>query len=126
MSRQVGESTFYVPPPKPPRSNSLNSIGTVSTDAVPGLGSDNFATVNPNRLRRSNSSSCLTPQLAPAAPPKVPGSPSIDSGMGSAPSTPERQGPSVKELLEQFDPLYKPNSLKSNVSVKGHTELNRE
>ncbi len=111
-SRQVGESTFYVAPPKPPRSNSLNSIGTVSTDAVPGLGSDNFATVNPNRLRRSNSSSSLTPQLTPAALPKVPGSPSIDSGMGSGSSTPKKLSLSSDDLG-----LEKPRTYKSEVHI---------
>lgn len=179
--------TLPVASPKPPRSNSMS---TESTATVSDSDSQNFATV-----RRSNSSSSLTPKLTPAAPPKVPGSASLtnlngqssfsedvfsdltvkqnldslsnsvsslasndshhgttselsgnddstvfkssslsdhngsDSGFNSpdssAPSTPERQGPSVKELLEQFDPLYKPNSLKSDVSVKGHTELNR-
>nr|WP_275021325.1 hypothetical protein [Wolbachia endosymbiont of Drosophila tsacasi] len=78
LSRQVGESTFYVAPPKPPRSNSPNSIGTVSTDAVSSSGSQEFATV-----RRSSSSSSLTPKLTPFASPKVPRSPSTDSGMGS-------------------------------------------
>ncbi|WP_338406293.1 actin-bundling T4SS effector WalE1 family protein [Wolbachia endosymbiont (group A) of Longitarsus flavicornis] len=68
-SRRVGESTFYVAPPKPP-----HSIGTESTDVVPGLGSDNFATVNPSLLRRSNSSSRLSdgsPQLTPVASPEL-------------------------------------------------------
>ncbi len=115
LSRQVGESTFYVAPPKPPKSNSLNSIGTVSTDAVPGLGSDNFATVNPSRLRRSNSSSSLSdgsPQLTPVASPELPrsasltnlsGQNSFDSAIGSfGSSTPKRQ-----PVIERFKASWK-------------------
>uniref|UniRef100_UPI003517F803 actin-bundling T4SS effector WalE1 family protein n=1 Tax=Wolbachia endosymbiont of Oedothorax gibbosus TaxID=931100 RepID=UPI003517F803 len=70
---------------------SLNPIGTESTATVSDSDSQNFATV-----RRSNSSSSLTPKLTPVAPPKVPESPSIDSGMGSGSSTP--RSPSVEDL----------------------------
>lgn len=84
-SRQVGESTFYVAPPKPLRSNSLNSIGTESTATVSSSGSKDFATV-----RRSNSSNILnaSPKLTPVAPPKVSGSPSTDSGFNSPSGSP--------------------------------------
>ncbi len=103
------------------KSNSLNSIGTVSTATVSDSDSQNFATV-----RRSNSSSSLTPKLTPVAPPKPPRSPSIDSGRGSSgSSTPEGQGPSKEEVLEQFDPLYKPNSLKNDVSITDGIGLKR-
>ncbi|MDR0773459.1 MAG: hypothetical protein LBE46_04035 [Wolbachia pipientis] len=87
-SRQVGGSTFYVAPPKPPRSNSLNSIGTVSTATVSSSDSKDFATVNPNRLSRSSSSSCLTPKLTPVASPKLSRSSSTDSGFNSSISSP--------------------------------------
>jgi len=101
-SGQVGESTFYVAPPKPPRSNSLNSIGTVSTATVSDSGSQEFATV-----RRSSSSSSLTPKLTPVASPKVPRSPSTDSGMGSGPSTPRGQSLSIEELNRGLDEAMK-------------------
>ncbi|OAL99723.1 actin-bundling T4SS effector WalE1 family protein [Wolbachia endosymbiont of Dactylopius coccus] len=77
------------------KSSSLDSVRTESTAKT--------ATVNPNRLRRSNSSSSLSdgsPQLTPSAPPKVPESPtrsgSPDSGISSGPSTPTKeQSPSI-------------------------------
>ncbi|WP_320157059.1 actin-bundling T4SS effector WalE1 family protein [Wolbachia endosymbiont (group A) of Philonthus cognatus] len=78
-SRRVGESTFYVAPPKPPRSNSLNSIGTESTATVSDSDSQNFATV-----RRSNSSSSLTPKLTPVAPPELPRSASLTNLNGQS------------------------------------------
>jgi hypothetical protein len=70
-----------------PRSSSLDSIGTVSTATVSGSGSKDFAIVNPNRLSRSSSSSSLTSKLTPVASPKVPGSPSTDSGRGLSDSS---------------------------------------
>lgn len=73
LSRQVGKSTFYVDPPKPPRSSSLNSIGTGSTATVSDSDSQSFATVNPNLLRSNSSSSLnVSPKLTPVTLPKPP------------------------------------------------------
>lgn len=76
---KVGNSTFYVAPLKLPRSNSLNSIGTESTATVSDSDSQNFATV-----RRSNSSSSLTPKLTPVAPPELPRSASLTNLNGQS------------------------------------------
>ncbi|WP_264338117.1 actin-bundling T4SS effector WalE1 family protein [Wolbachia endosymbiont (group A) of Cheilosia soror] len=107
---KVGNSTFYVAPLKLPRSNSLNSIGTESTATVSDSDSQNFATV-----RRSNSSSSLTPRLTPVASPEVPGSPSIDSGMGSGSSTPTRK--QVLPLKEEFDREFEEKLVKRRASL---------
>ncbi len=76
---KVGNSTFYVAPLKLPRSNSLNSIGTESTATVSDSDSQDFATV-----RRSNSSSSLTPKLTPVAPPELPRSASLTNLNGQS------------------------------------------
>lgn len=65
------------------------------------------ATVNPNRLRRSSSSSSLTSELTPVASPKVPGSPSIDSGMGSGSSTPKGQSLLIEKSSRRLDEAMK-------------------
>ncbi|MBA8758159.1 hypothetical protein HCR18_03695 [Wolbachia pipientis] len=89
LPRKIGNSTFYVAPPKPPRSNSLNSIGTVSTATVSSSGSKDFAIVNPNRLSRSSSFSGYdSPKLTPVDPPKLSRSSSTDSGFNSSTSSP--------------------------------------
>ncbi|WP_341817908.1 MULTISPECIES: actin bundler [unclassified Wolbachia] len=61
------------------KSNSLNSIGTESTATVSDSDSQNFATV-----RRSNSSSSLTPKLTPVAPPELPRSASLTNLNGQS------------------------------------------
>ncbi|GFY65225.1 uncharacterized protein TNIN_39181 [Trichonephila inaurata madagascariensis] len=101
------------------RSSSLDSVKTKDT-TVSDSDSQDFATVNPNRLSRSSSSSSLTSELTPVASPKVPGSPSPDSGMGSGPSTPTRQGfPVDKELGEK---LAKGRAVLSGVSLEPITQ----
>ncbi len=61
------------------KSNSLNSIGTESTATVSDSDSQNFATV-----RRSNSSSSLTPKLTPVVPPELPRSASLTNLNGQS------------------------------------------
>ncbi len=65
---------------------------------------DKTATIGANRSR-SNS-------LTPVAPPKVPGSPSIDSGMGSGSSTPKKLSLSLDDLS-----LEEPRTYKSEVHI---------
>lgn len=117
-SRRVGESTFYVAPPKPPRSNSLNSIGTESTATVSDSDSQDFVTVDPNRLRRSSSSSSLggsSSKLTPVDPPKVPGIPSLNSlndGIGAA----------MEKNLEEFSSSAKTESTQSSLSNRNGSD----
>ncbi|WP_425386521.1 actin-bundling T4SS effector WalE1 family protein [Wolbachia endosymbiont (group A) of Barypeithes pellucidus] len=117
-SRRVGESTFYVAPPKPPRSNSLNSIGTESTVTVSDSDSQDFVTVDPNRLRRSSSSSSLggsSSKLTPVDPPKVPGIPSLNSlndGIGAA----------MEKNLEEFSSSAKTESTQSSLSNRNGSD----
>ncbi len=108
---KVGNSTFYVAPPR------SNSMSTESTATVSSSGSKDFATVNPNRLSRSSSSSCLTPKLTPVATPKVPGSSSTDSGRGSSINSDPFD--SVDSGIGLSDPLIpeKPRTYKSEVHI---------
>ncbi|WP_353273531.1 hypothetical protein [Wolbachia endosymbiont (group A) of Agelastica alni] len=85
-SRQVGNSRFYVDTPTPIENTNKT------------------ATIGANRSR-SNS-------LTPVAPPKVPGSPSIDSGMGSGSSTPKKLSLSLDDLS-----LEEPRTYKSEVHI---------
>ncbi|WP_320157494.1 actin-bundling T4SS effector WalE1 family protein [Wolbachia endosymbiont (group A) of Anomoia purmunda] len=97
-----------------------------SFDSAVGSSGSSTSKRQPVVERLKNSWKQKEEQNPPISTPEVPRSLSIDSAIGSSgSSTPEGQGPSVKELLEQFDPLYKPSSLKDDVSVTDGIELKR-
>ncbi|WP_265035374.1 MULTISPECIES: hypothetical protein [unclassified Wolbachia] len=110
--------TLSVAPPKLPRSNSLNSIGTGSTATVSYSDSQDFATVKPNLLRRSSSSSSLggsSSKLTPVDPPKVPGIPSLNSlndGIRAA----------MEKNLEEFSSSAKTESTQSSLSNRNGSD----
>ncbi|WP_419247448.1 hypothetical protein ACJZL1_02740 [Wolbachia endosymbiont of Rhagoletis indifferens] len=110
--------TLSVAQPKLPRSNSLNSIGTESTATVSDSDSQDFVTVDPNRLRRSSSSSSLggsSSKLTPVDPPKVPGIPSLNSlndGVVAA----------MEKNLEEFSSSAKTESTQSSLSNRNGSD----
>lgn len=152
QSAKMGNSTFYVAPQKPPRSNSPSHVSTDDStpskppkrqsvaDWIKANGQQqSLATVDPARLRRNSSSSSL-PVLTTDVLPKAPESPtsSRDSGINSpnpsGSSTPtERQSLSMKDVeggnpqtkLRRTNSPYKPEQPSTHMSEQKHTPVNR-